>query len=88
MSASRRLQRGPLQRAAGDAAVIVAIGHQQPAFGLLAGDVGLAGLALRIERVEVHVEAFLAGLAGVDRAANLADDRRSHLPRHVPQLLH
>ena len=45
------LQRRALQRAAGDAAVVVAVGHQHPAFGLLAGDVGLAGLALGIEQL-------------------------------------
>ena len=75
------LQRRALQRAAGEAAVVVAVGHQHPAFGLLAGDVGLAGLALGVEAVELHVEAFLAGLAGVDRAAELADDRLLHARR-------
>ena len=72
------LQRRAFQRRAGDAAVVVAVGHQHPAFGLLAGDVGLAGLALGIERVELLLQAFLAGLAGVDRAAEFADDRLFH----------
>ena len=39
---------------------IVAVGHQHPALGLLAGDIGLAGLALGIERVELHVRALFA----------------------------
>ena len=43
------LQGGPLQRAAGEAAIVVAVGHQQPALGLLTGDIGLTGLALGIE---------------------------------------
>ena len=43
------LQRRALQRAAGEAAVVVAVAHQHPALGALAGDVGLAGLALGVE---------------------------------------
>src|SRR5208283_3473024 len=35
----------------------------------LAADVGLAGLALRLQRVEFLFETFLGGFAGVDRAA-------------------
>jgi hypothetical protein len=46
----------PLQGAAGDAAVVVAVGHQHPALGALAGDIGLARLALGVEGVELHVE--------------------------------
>ena len=72
------LQRRTLQRCAGDPAVIVAVRHQQPALGLLARDIGLAGLALGVERVELLLQAFLAGLARVDRAAELADDRLLH----------
>jgi hypothetical protein len=45
------LQRRALQRAAGDAAVVVAVAHQHPALGALAGDVGLAGLALGVEEL-------------------------------------
>ena len=69
------LQCGPLQRGAGDAAIVVAVRHQHPAFRALAGDIGLAGLALGIERVELHVEALFRGFARVDGAAELADDR-------------
>ena len=43
------LQAGPLQRAAGDAAVVILVADQHPALGPLAGDVGLAGLALGVE---------------------------------------
>jgi hypothetical protein len=43
------LQAGALQRAAGDAAVVILIADQHPALGALAGDVGLAGLPLGVE---------------------------------------
>ena len=43
------LQRRALQRAAGEAAVVVAVRDQHPALGPLAGHVGLAGLALGVE---------------------------------------
>jgi hypothetical protein len=35
----------------------------------LALDIGLAGLALRVERVELEVEIMLARFAGIDRTA-------------------
>ena len=73
MSAKQPLQGGPLQRAAGDAAVVVAVADQHPALGPLAGDIGLAGLALGVEGVELLLEPFLGGFAGVDGAAELAD---------------
>jgi hypothetical protein len=79
------LQRRPLQRRAGNSAVIVTVRHQQPALGLLAGDVGLAGLALGIERIELRLQSLLAGLADVDRATELAHDRLLH--DALPQLL-
>jgi hypothetical protein len=41
------------------------------------GDVGLAGLALRVERVELLVQPLVGGLPRVDRAAELL-----HLRRH------
>ena len=72
------LQRRTLQRGTRNAAVVVAVGNKQPALGLLAGDVGLAGLPLRIERVELLLQSLFAGLAGVDRAAELSDDRLLH----------
>ena len=71
------LQRRPLQRAAGEAAVVVAVADQRPALGALGGDVGLAGVALGVEGVELLVEPLLGALAGVDRAAELL-----HLRRH------
>ena len=70
------LQRRPLEGAARYAAIVVALAHQHPAFGTLAGDERFTRLALRIERVEVHVEPFLARLPRVDRAAELSHRRR------------
>jgi hypothetical protein len=54
------------------------VGHEQPALGLLAGDIGFARLALSVEAVELHLEAFLAGFAGVDRATELPDHGLLH----------
>ena len=64
-----------VERAAGHATVVIAVGNLDPTFRALAGDVGLAGLPLGVQRVELHVEAFLAGFAGVDRAAQFAGHR-------------
>ena len=66
------LQAGAFQRAARDAAIVILIAHQHPAFGLLAGDIGLAGLPLGVEAVELLLEPFLARFAGVDGAAQAA----------------
>ena len=60
----------PIHAAAGEAAIVVVIRQTHPAFVLLAGDERLGRLALGIERVEFQVEAFFAGLAGVDRTTN------------------
>ena len=62
-----------LHDAAGEAAVVVAVGDEHPAFVLLALDVGERRLALGVEGVELHLEAFFRRLAGVDGAAELAD---------------
>ena len=68
------LQCRALQRSTETPAVVIAIRHQRPALRLLAGNVRLARLPLRVEAVELHVEAFLGGFAGVDRAADLRRD--------------
>src|SRR6516162_5321408 len=62
------LQRGPLQIAAGEPAIIITGLRQHPAFVLLAADVGLTGFALRGQRVEFLLQPLLGGFAGVDRA--------------------
>src|SRR5205085_177779 len=53
------LQSGPLERGAGECAVVVAAGDQPPAFVRLALYICLAGLALGIERVEGKLEIVL-----------------------------
>ena len=73
--AQQPLQCRPFQRGAGDAAIIIAVGHQHPSLGPLACHVSLTGLPLGIEGVELHVEPLLGGFARVDGAAEFADDR-------------
>ena len=46
-------------------------GNSLPAFVLLTLDVGLAGFALGVERVEGLLQAFVGGFARVDRASSL-----------------
>ena len=64
------LQRRALQGGAGDTAIVVTGGQHDPALVLLARDIGLAGLPLRLQRVEVLFKAFFGGFAGVDGAAH------------------
>ena len=63
------LQRRPVQGPARDAAVVIVGSDRMPALPGLTLDVGLASLALGVERVERLVEPLLGRLAGVDRAA-------------------
>src|SRR5882724_9031753 len=62
------LQRGALQRATGMTTIVVVCHQRPPALMLLTLDVGLASLALSVERVELLLQAFLRGFARVDRA--------------------
>src|SRR6516225_1943564 len=88
MSASSRLQSRPTDRRAGEPAVIITRAQAHPAFVPLAGDEGLAGLALRLQRIEFLVEPFLGGFAGVDGAANPCVPlcAEAHWSRHRPVL--
>src|SRR6516162_3464752 len=63
------LQRRPLHIATRETAVVVASSRRCPPLVALAADIGLAGFALRCERVEFLFEPFLGRFAGVDRAA-------------------
>src|SRR5208282_6627892 len=63
------LQRRSLYITAREPTVVIAGLGQYPALVALAADIGLAGFALRRERVEFLLEPFLGGFAGVDRAA-------------------
>ena len=66
------LRRGSLEIAAGEPAIVIAGFGQYPALVALAADEGLAGFALRRERVEFVLQPFLGGFAGVDRATPAA----------------
>ena len=66
-------QGGPVQVAAAEAAIVVALGQGDKPLAALAEDEGFGGLALRVERVEFLIEAFVGGLAGVDGATELAN---------------
>ena len=63
------LQGRAVEGGAREAAVVVVVGNEPPALMRLALDIGLAGFALGIERVEFEVEIMLGRFAGVDRAA-------------------
>ena len=67
-----------------EGAVVVAVRDQPPALVGLALDIGLAGLALGIERVEFQVEVMLGRLAGVDRAALGFGEHSFPRARHSP----
>lgn len=56
--------------AAGEAAVVIGGGNELRAFVALADDIGLAGLPLCIEAVELLFEALLVGFSGVDGTAD------------------
>ncbi|MDO6962315.1 hypothetical protein [Rhizobium alvei] len=62
----------PLQRAAGDAAIVVEIRDQTLSEARLRGDEGGAGFALGVERVKTLIKPLLARFAGVDGAAQSA----------------
>src|SRR5208337_3045440 len=79
------LQRRALHRPAGIARVIVKLRQNAPALVFLASEIRLAGFALRVEGVELLLEPFLRGFAGVDGAADLltADGIGGRLPSRL-----
>src|SRR5215475_11329197 len=80
------LQCRPLHRGAGEPAVIITRGQAHPAFVPLAVDEGLAGLALRLQRIELLLKPLLGRFAGVDRASTGSAPPRAvgRRPRHRP----
>src|SRR5262249_14654990 len=74
------LQGRAVERGAREPAIIVAIRVEAPALMCLALDVGLAGLALGVKRVELKVEIMLARFAGIDRTALGFWSGRLHFP--------
>lgn len=63
------LQSRPFHGAARDASVIISCADQVPAFVTPAGDIGLAGFLLCVERIEVLSQSLLMGFARVGCAA-------------------
>ena len=59
----------PIRVAAGEARVVVVVGHRNPTLGALAGDVGVASLLLRVDGVELLVKTLVRRHPAVDRAA-------------------
>jgi hypothetical protein len=80
------LERRPLHVAAGEAAVVVAVGRAGPAFMGLALDEGLSRLALGVEGVELLLQALLGALARVDGATQRGAGGRRQLA--VPGRVH
>ena len=66
------LQSRPVHRCAGEPAIVISRAQAHPALVPLAVDEGLAGLALRLQRIEFLLEPLLGGFAGVDRTADPA----------------
>src|SRR5712671_5108011 len=82
--AEQILQRRSLYIAAREPAIVIAVSRQQPTLVLLAADEGLAGFALRRERVEFLLQPFLGGFAGVDGATSAARvSSRHRRPRRL-----
>jgi hypothetical protein len=72
------LQRGTLERGAGEGAVVVAARDQPPAFVRLTLYICLAGLALGIERVEGKLQIVLGRFARIDGAVRELADGSVH----------
>jgi len=53
-----------------EAAIVVPVIYLRPAFVTLAGNVGCAGVTLRVEAVELLLEPLLGRLPGIDSAAD------------------
>ena len=72
----KTLERRALLGPAGIAGVIIELRQNDPALMPLTSNERLAGLALRVEGVELLFEPFFRGLAGVDGAADLLPPTR------------
>ena len=60
----------PVQVAAGIGGVVIMLGNGPPSLRGLTLNIGLAGIALSVERVELQFQPMLGRLAGVDGAAD------------------
>src|SRR5260221_657263 len=81
------LQRGALERGAGECPIVIAAGDRPPAFVRLTPYICLAGLTLCVERGEGKVEVMLARLAGINGAARELADGLVHARYTVPSRL-
>ena len=72
------LQSRPIDRRAGEPAVVITCAQANPALVPLAGDEGLTSFALRLQRIELLLKPLLGGFAGVDRTADGSAPPRSH----------
>src|ERR1700689_1820427 len=63
------LQGGPAEGGSAERAIVIMVRNEPPPLVRLALDVGLAGFALGVQRVELQVEVIIGGFPGVDRAA-------------------
>jgi hypothetical protein len=78
------LQGGAVEGGAGQASIVIAGPDQSPPLVGLTLDIGLAGLALGVERIELEIEIMFGGFTGVDRAAESLPRRVwSHRPASV-----
>jgi hypothetical protein len=57
------LEGRPIERRAGEGAIIEAVGNEPPALVGLALDIGLAGFALGVEGIECEIEIMLSRFA-------------------------
>src|SRR5271170_2522162 len=64
------LQSGPIDRGAGEPAVVISLGQAYPTLVPLAVYEGLAGLTLRLQRIELLLEPLLGRFASIDRASD------------------
>ena len=69
------LQRRPIHRPAGEAAVVVVIPDQSPALVRLALDVGLTRLPLGVEGIEILLKSLVGRDARIDGAPQAASGR-------------
>ena len=74
------LERRTFHVATGEGRIVVIVGYRYPAFGALAGDVGMTGIALSVDRVVFLVQSFIGGFARVDRTAHAALQDFAHRP--------
>jgi hypothetical protein len=63
------LERRAIEIAAGIGRVVIMLGEGLPALRRLTLYIGLAGVPLGVQRIELQLQAMLGGFAGVDGAA-------------------